>query len=303
MVMVMNNLIPLPKGPSAQLPAAVRAVGIDLGTTNSTVAEAIWSGPEEFTLRTLEIEQPTPAGMYTHVLVPSIVAIDDGRLVIGEGAKRLRAKAGESNLELYRSIFWETKNHIGMRRTYNRAPEQFRSAREIAAHLLRFLHGASRNHHALPASRTVITVPASFQFNQRRDTLEAARLAGIDLQPGDLLDEPIAAFLDYLNTAGVASLGRSDSPHRLLVFDFGGGTCDIALFQFQVPADRGPLEVAPACVSRYYRLGGGDIDAAIVDEVLIPQLCRQNRIGKDALDYDMIDKFVMPALLGVAEAL
>lgn len=93
------------------------------------------------------------------------------------------------------------------------------------------------------------------------------------------------------------------TPQRLVVFDFGGGTCDVALFQL-LPAKPGrPVRIAPLSVSRYHRLGGGDIDRAIVAEVLLPQLIEQN--GPNARDLDYAQKFniVIPALLGAAESL
>lgn len=302
----MNSLVPLPGRERPGISSSpVRVLGIDLGTTNSTVAELAWQPGDTGAPRVhvLEIEQKTSEGVYTHTLVPSVVAIDDGKLAIGEGAKRLRARTSEKGLELYRSIFWETKNQIGAKRTFTRAPEGFRSARDIAAHILRFLSESATAQGDSPVARTVITVPASFQFSQREDTIEAARAAGLEVRPGDLLDEPVAAFLDYLHSKGVAELGPPGQKLRVLVFDFGGGTCDVALFEITVPEVGGPLHLSPTAVSRYHRLGGGDIDAAIAHEVLIPELIKQNGLGPHDLDFDEKSGEIVPALLGIAEAL
>jgi Molecular chaperone len=78
------------------------------------------------------------------------------------------------------------------------APEGFRSAAEIAGKVLAFLKAAAQESNSIPPTRTVVTVPASFQVAQRRDTLRAAEMAGLKIAGGDLLDEPVAAFLDYL---------------------------------------------------------------------------------------------------------
>ena len=75
----------------------VRVLGIDLGTTNSTVAEIVWKGEsgEALEARCLPIDQPTATGVYTDVLVPSAVAIWNGGVIVGEGAKRLPARVAE----------------------------------------------------------------------------------------------------------------------------------------------------------------------------------------------------------------
>jgi len=295
-----------PTGAEISLPAVpVRAIGVDLGTTNSTVAEIVWEpgsgkpiGP-----RCLEVDQDTRNGVYTHVLVPSAVAVHEGRILIGEGARRLHARAPELGLDLARNLFLECKNEIGTRRTYHRAPEGLRSPAAIAGHLLGFLRDAAMDSDPRSIDRTVVTVPASFQAAQRVDTARAAELAGFELTGGDLLDEPVAAFLDYL-------LGHPDEMKdlitggkNLLVFDFGGGTCDVAVLRItHQPREVGP-SISPLAVSRYHRLGGGDIDRAILHEVLIPQLLKQNDLGPHDLTYEDKRNAVEPALLGVAESL
>ena len=86
----------------------VRTLGIDLGTTNSTVAEFSWPGTGNpialADLRCLEINQPTDVGEYTHILVPSVVALTSAGQRVGEGAKRLRARTVELGLEQGRNI-------------------------------------------------------------------------------------------------------------------------------------------------------------------------------------------------------
>jgi molecular chaperone DnaK (HSP70) len=280
----------------------VRVLGIDLGTTNSTVTEAV-TGPAGRALATLEIAQETPEGEYVHVLVPSVVALHRGKTWVGEGAKRLRARSSELGLSPRRDLFWDAKNDIGVRRTYHRAPDGYRKPFEIGAHVLRFLAAAAARKGSAPPDRVVVTVPASFQAAQRADTLGAARAAGLPVSEGDLLDEPIAAFLDYADRNGLDPLGRPGETKHLLVFDFGGGTCDTAVFRVAVPGPREPLRAATLAVSRYHRLGGGDVDAAIVHQVLIPRLLAENGLGPHDLGFEEKSQAVVPALLGVAEAL
>lgn len=283
----------------------IRAVGIDLGTTNSTIAEVLWihgdqDGPR---VRCVEVEQPTRQGNYIHTLTPSVVALHEGRVYVGEGAKDLRARPHDYKLERNTNIFWDCKNDIGVRRTYHKAPPGYRSAKDIGGRVVRFLVDAALVDDPTPITCVVVTAPASFQAAQRQDTVEAAALAGLSLDEGGLLDEPVAAFIDYLVQHGAQAFRASAEPQLLAVFDFGGGTCDVALFDL-LPTEPGQApRIAPLTVSRYHRLGGGDIDRAIVTEVLLPQLIEQNSLTAPELDFEAKDKFIIPALLGVAESL
>jgi len=293
-----------PKNCPFELPAeSIRVLGIDLGTTNSTVAEVVWDAAKrDVSVRCLEVEQDTLFGLYTHVLVPSAVAIHDGKVIVGEGAKRLLARAAELGLEREKTLFLECKNDMGVQRTYHRAPAGFRSAPEIGGKVLSFLRVAAISQNATPPKRMVVTVPASFQAAQRLDTAKAAALAGITISGGDLLDEPVAAFLDYLMTHPDEFSGGLTAPRKLVVFDFGGGTCDVAVFLLK-RSPAGNLEISPLAVSRYHRLGGGDIDRAILYEALLPQLLEQNNLKPFDLTFEDKKTFIEAAYLGVAEAL
>lgn len=293
-----------PEGCSADLPThPVRVLGIDLGTTNSTVAEIVWQPSQsDVEVRCLEVDQETLFGTYTHLLVPSAVAIHDGKMIVGEGAKRLLARAAELGLERDKTLFLECKNDMGVRRTYHKAPGGFRSAAEIGSKVLSFLKEAATAQDPTPATRTVVTVPASFQAAQRLDTVKAAKLAGISISGGDLLDEPIAAFIDYLMLNPSEITNSLQTPKKLLVFDFGGGTCDVAVLQLG-RHESGSLQVSPHAVSRYHRLGGGDIDRAIVFDVLLPQILEQNSLKPHDLSFEDKKNFIEPAYLAVAEAL
>jgi molecular chaperone DnaK (HSP70) len=285
----------------------IRVVGIDLGTTNSTVAElTVEPDLKELpSVSCLPVDQETTQGRYSHVLVPSVVAIYQDRKWVGQGAKLLRSNPS-ANLEEYRNLFAECKNDMGLKRTYHRAPVGFKSAKAIASHVLEFLFQAARGDGDAVA-RTVITVPASFQAAQRSDTVDAAERAHIQLFSGALLDEPVAAFLDYICShapleSGAMNLPASGETRNLLVFDFGGGTCDVALFRLGRDVSEG-LTIEPLSVSRYHRLGGGDIDRAIIHEILLPQLLSQNSLDPFALSFEEKRLRIQPALLTVAEAL
>ena len=281
---------------------AIRVIGIDLGTTNSTVTEIVWdpTSGEPPVASLIDIPQRTMQGEVVRDLVPSVVSLLDGIEYVGEGAHRMRSSATVP-LRRGTEIWWETKNEIGTRREYLGAPEGYRTPREIAARVLTFLHEAALDASERPIDRVVVTVPASFQLTQRQDTIDAAAAAGITLAGQDLFDEPVAAFLDYVvNSAGTVLADRPRT--RVMVVDFGGGTCDVALLDASRAAD-GVLSVARKGVSRFHRIGGSDVDLVIAAQVLMPLLLEENGIEPFALNYKLKRDFVLPALASLAEQL
>jgi molecular chaperone DnaK len=290
---------------------AVRVRGIDLGTTNSSVAEITWD-PQQDTApkaRCLDLEQPTLEGVHTSPLVPSVLAVrGDGSHWVGEGAKRLRVNPQQAKLQVGRTLFFENKNDMGTRRTYFGAGPEYDHASKIAGHILTFLNVEADRSSAGGAERTVVTVPASFQVNQRRDTLHAAQRAGLQLTDYDLLDEPTAALIAHLYgtpSTTTDELFSIDESKSVVVFDFGGGTCDVAVFDVRGTADddsQSSLSIRPRAVSRYHRLGGGDLDAGVFHEVLLPALLEENNIEPHALSFSE-KKLLESQLLATAEAL
>ncbi|MBM3826580.1 MAG: tetratricopeptide repeat protein [Verrucomicrobia bacterium] len=294
------NLRPPGVAPKAGL-KAFRALGIDLGTTNSTLAQVRWSPlrPDEVEYaECVEIVQPTLSGDHTSVLVPSVVAHLQDRELIGEGARRTLTRSVELGLRPNATYLAEVKNEIGTGRIYPQARQGSRSPAEVSGQVLKFLRSQAKG----AVARTVVSVPASFQIGQRNDTLLAAELGGLRLGPGDLIDEPVAAFIDFLARQGPAVLDGVEDETEALIVDFGGGTCDVAVFTIGRLKDGG-LKVSPRAVSRYHRLGGADIDRAIVHEVLIPQLAAQNGRDGDDWDYEVRKEQLEPQLLATAEQL
>ena len=285
-------------------PKPLRVFGIDLGTTNSTIAEATFdpAGAPNFRVECISVKQPTEQGNYTHLLLPSVVALNRGEVIVGEGAKRLRAGTNDFQPRQYENLFYDCKNEIGIQKTYHRAPIGFRSAAEIGGKVLDYLYRAALSYDSTPPSRVVVTVPASFQLPQREDTMKAAHLAGLDVSSGGLLDEPIAAFIDYVARNG-NQFRNEIGKRNWVVFDFGGGTCDVAIFSIEFRPSNGRPHISPLAVSRYHRLGGSDIDAAIVYDILIPELLRQNEIDQFELSWDIKKRFIEPTLRNIAEAL
>ena len=286
-------------------PIQTDAYGIDLGTTNSTLCRASLPAGAAFAAEPelVSLRQPTPAGDFTGTLLPSIVAMYQGREYVGQGAKDLRAMMADTSKGLARnvSVFHDCKNEIGTSRSYPNAPPGYRSPTDIAARILGFLRREGIGEAA--ADHVVVTVPASFQTAQRAETARACASAGLDVSGGRLLDEPVAAFIDFAYRYDPGLVQSVTGRKNLLVFDFGGGTCDIALFELTHTTKEAPVQVASRSVSRFHRLGGGDIDLAVLHKVLVPQLCKENGLSEFDLSFQEKTKVITPALIAVAEAL
>lgn len=220
-------------------------IGIDLGTTNSAIA-AVKNGEIEI-IKNSNGEEATP----------SIVFADkNGKLIVGSKAKR--KTLDDSDIESAKNWRAEVKRLMGTNETITLpsyssplTPEQVSS--EILKSLL---SDVARRYPEVSLSSAVITVPAHFSTLQSEATKRAGDLSGI--KNVILLQEPIAAAVAYGFT--------TNTDDNWLVYDLGGGTFDVAL----VASRGGSLTVLAHGGDNF--LGGKDIDAAVVDNFIIPAL-------------------------------
>jgi molecular chaperone DnaK len=211
-----------------------KAVGIDLGTTNSVVA-------------TLEGGEPTvipnAEGART---TPSVVALSKtGEVLVGEVAKRQAVTNPDRTV---RSV----KRHMGESSWRFRADGKEFSPQQISAFILQKLKRDAEAYLGDQVTQAVITVPAYFDDAQRQATKEAGEIAGLEVLR--IINEPTAASLAY-------SLDK-ESDETILVFDLGGGTFDVSLLDI----GEGVIEVQST--SGDMHLGGDDWDQRIVDWLL-----------------------------------
>jgi molecular chaperone DnaK len=214
--------------------------GIDLGTTNSSIAVRSASG--------VEVVRNNEGGEYT----PSAVWIDrHGRLYVGRRARERREDDPQN-------AFFEFKLQMGSdaRYTFARGGRRM-TPEELSAEVLGSLRSDAEQRTGEQISAAAITVPAAFELPQCEATRRAARLAGIVESP--LLQEPIAAALAY---------GFDAERDRTfwLVYDLGGGTFDAAVIQ----VSGGVVNVVNHGGDNH--LGGKLLDWAVVDELFVPAL-------------------------------
>ncbi|HEX7805654.1 MAG TPA: molecular chaperone DnaK [Cellulomonas sp.] len=225
-----------------------RAVGIDLGTTNSVVS--VLEGGEPTVIANAEGARTTP----------SVVAFSKtGEVLVGEVAKRQAV----TNVE--RTIT-SVKRHMGTD-WHVAIDDKSYNAQEISARILGKLKRDAEQYLGEPVTDAVITVPAYFNDAERQATKDAGQIAGLNVLR--IVNEPTAAALAY-------GLDKGKEDELILVFDLGGGTFDVSLLEVGKDDDFSTIEVR--ATSGDNRLGGDDWDQRVV-EYLIKQV--KNSTGVD----------------------
>lgn len=209
-----------------------RAVGIDLGTTNSVVS--VLEGGEATVIANSEGARTTP----------SVVAFaKNGEVLVGQSAKN------QAVTNVDRTIS-SVKRHIGDDSWNVEIDDKKYTAQEISARTLMKLKRDAESYLGEDVTDAVITVPAYFNDSQRQATKDAGQIAGLNVLR--IVNEPTAAALAY-------GLEKGDKEQTILVFDLGGGTFDVSLLEI----GDGVVEVR--ATSGDNKLGGDDWDQAIVD--------------------------------------
>ena len=213
-----------------------RAVGIDLGTTNSAIA--VLEGGEPTII-------PNAEGART---TPSVVAFSKtGEVLVGEIAKR------QAVTNVDRTIS-SVKRHMGTDWTVEIDGKKY-TAQEISARILMKLKADAEAYLGEPVTEAVITVPAYFNDAQRQATKDAGQIAGLKVER--IVNEPTAAALAY-------GLEKGKEDELILVFDLGGGTFDVSLLEVGTDDD-GFSTIQVRATSGDNHLGGDDWDQRIVN--------------------------------------
>ena len=212
-----------------------RAVGIDLGTTNSVVA--VLEGGEPTVIANSEGSRTTP----------SVVAFaKNGEVLTGQSAKNQAVTNVDRTIRSVKREMgtnWQTEAIDGKKYT----------PQEISARVLQKLKRDAETYLGEPVTDAVITVPAYFEDAQRQATKEAGEIAGLNVLR--IVNEPTAAALAY-------GLDKGETEQTILVFDLGGGTFDVSLLEI----GDGVIEVKATAGDN--RLGGDDWDQKVVDHLV-----------------------------------
>jgi molecular chaperone DnaK len=238
-----------------------RAVGIDLGTTNSVVA--VLEGGEPIVIANSEGSRTTP----------SVVAFArNGEVLVGQSAKNQAVTNVDRTIRSVKremGTTWKTGEIDGKQYT----------PQEISARVLQKLKRDAETYLGEPVTEAVITVPAYFEDAQRQATKEAGEIAGLNVLR--IVNEPTAAALAY-------GLDKGDTEQTILVFDLGGGTFDVSLLEI----GDGVIEVKSTAGDN--KLGGDDWDERVVKHLV------QTFNAQSGIDLSK-DKLAMQRLREAAE--
>ena len=244
-----------------------RAVGIDLGTTNSAVA--VLEGGEPTIIANAEGGRTTP----------SVVAFSKGgEVLVGEVAKRQAVTNADRTI---RSV----KRHMGTDWKSEDIDGKKYTPQEISARILQKLKRDAEAYLGEAVTDAVITVPAYFDDHERQATKEAGEIAGLNVLR--IINEPTAAALAY-------GLDRGKEDELILVFDLGGGTFDVSLLEVGKDPEDGFSTIQVRATSGDNQLGGDDWDDRVVKHLLTTV---KNNTGIDLAK----DKIAMQRLRDAAE--
>ena len=244
-----------------------RAVGIDLGTTNSAVS--VLEGNEPTIIANAEGGRTTP----------SVVAFSkNGEVLVGEIAKRQAVTNVDRTM---RSV----KRHMGTDWASPDIDGKKYTAQEISARILMKLKRDAEAYLGENVTDAVITVPAYFDDAERQATKEAGEIAGLNVLR--IVNEPTAAALAY-------GLDKGKEDELILVFDLGGGTFDVSLLEVGKDPEDGFSTIQVRATHGDNRLGGDDWDDRIVKHLLTTV---KNQTGVDL----STDKIAMQRLRDAAE--
>ena len=179
-------------------------------------------------------------------MFPSVLAFTkDGQMIVGEPAKRQAATNPEGTI-------FEIKRKMGTNYKVLAYGKEY-TPQQISAFILQKIKRDAETFLGRPVKKTVITVPAHFNDNQRQATKDAGEIAGLEV--ARIINEPTAACLAY-------GLDKTDKEMKIMVFSFGGGTHDVTIMEF----GGGVFQVLST--SGDTQTGGADIDNAVVEHLL-----------------------------------
>ncbi|MDO5520662.1 MAG: Hsp70 family protein [bacterium] len=249
-------------------------LGIDLGTTNSVIVSGRVMKSGAFKNNIIQLERKTEQAMERQATLPSAVFYQkdpktgEFRTDVGNYAKgRYGIKRGY--------VAKSVKSYMGEDAAVGLAEEiPDKTPAEVSSQILKYMRTRGKAQHKNDEFEDiVITVPASFNSAQCQATLEAARLAGIDVDNKHdiLLYEPKAVIYDLVNMQENGELASDiidfEEEKNILVFDLGGGTLDVSLHRVGYN-ENDIMSIQDLAISRYTNIGGDDFDQLLADDLL-----------------------------------
>lgn len=294
---------------SSRLSHNTTYVGIDFGTSTTVVSLAAYNPlTDEIECRSLQLPQKDKMGsiMYGE-LFPTVLAVNqsNGKPIFGQGAYDLKWNPDYTfGVNLWHSFKMELGKDLGPR-WYDSLQSKIKSPQDATKTFFKFLKKsikkAIESEHLPSEIKYAVSIPASFESNQRKDLMDALAANDIIVDGSLFIDEPNAAFLGYINSGETDPIVLNEGYNpKVLVFDFGAGTCDISILKINV--DHHGMHSNNLSISQFAELGGNDIDRYIANNFLLPQLLKANQIDERNDFFTTKQKEVIAnQLLGIAE--
>lgn len=284
-------------------------IGIDFGTSTTVVSMATYSMlTREIECESMQLPQKDKFGNTMEgELFPTVIAVNarDGKPIYGQGAYDLKWNPDYTfGVNLWHSFKMELGKDLGPR-WYESQQSKIKSPQDATKMFFKFLKRSIEKtirERGLPENiKYAISIPASFESNQRKDLLEALKANDIIVDGSLFIDEPNAAFIGYINNPECQPIElNAEYNPKVLVFDFGAGTCDLSLLE--ITADHQGLHSNNLSISQFAELGGNDIDRYISYNYLLPQLLKANNLaGENDFLTTKQKEVIANQLLGVAE--
>ena len=255
-----------------------KKIGIDLGTTNTSIsiANEVYGGGVQAT--------PVQAVQFNgnknpiqNVILPSNMYVDENQKeYIGLIGKELRE-------QFPTRVISNSKRFIGTETIMQAGGKKYKS-KDVAEHILNACRKSIERYGFNNEEDVItITVPASFNVDQVKDTIDAANNVGFNKV--NIIPEPTAALIDFINSerAVIESERRIDfsKKKRIMVFDLGGGTCDVSVIE--VFEEGRKLDFSEIAIGRYDELGGVDFDIMAAKH-LLKLFCKERNVDFKSLD-------------------
>lgn len=284
-------------------------VGIDFGTSTTVVSMATYNPfTGDIECESLQLPQKDKLGadMYGE-LFPTVIAINQAtqKPIFGQGAYDLKWNPDYTfGVNLWHSFKMELGKDLGPR-WYESLQSKIKSPQDATRQFFKFLKRSIEkaiDERGLPKKiKYAVSIPASFESNQRNDLMKALEENDIIVDGSLFIDEPNAAFLGYINSGETAPIEMNPEYNpKVLVFDFGAGTCDISLLE--ITADHHGMHSSNLSISQFAELGGNDIDRYIANNFLLPQLLKANNLdGENDFLTNRQKEAIANQLLGIAE--
>ena len=277
----------LPKGGSHSLGKTF--VGIDFGTSTTVASVATLDTGGRFDVHALDIRvKDEEGGRSSSRTTPTIIACVNNLPIFGAAAEKFKYTFTKDK-DIWYSFKMELGENLGNKYSESvlgdgsdypvRNPQE---ATRLFFFFMKHQIEAAVRELGLPSDiRYAVTIPASFEANQRKDLIDALEANDIKVSDQVLIDEPNAAFLSYVfesakdgNPISVPDTDNLD----ILVFDYGAGTCDISILE--VGKDHKGIYSKNKAISRFDKCGGDDIDRFLAEKYLLPQILKSS--GVDA---------------------